>query len=58
MVDIKKRYKAEEVLCHPWIVTHGNSKELPANFDEHRKEMLNELKTKAKQFSQEPFIRT
>ena len=44
VVDVKKRYKAEEVLCHPWIITQGNSKEMPPNLEEYRKELLNELK--------------
>lgn len=57
VVDVKKRFKAEDVLCHPWIITHGNSKELPANLDEYRKELLSELKTKAKQYAQEPFFK-
>jgi hypothetical protein len=57
VVDIKKRFKAEDVLSHPWIITHGKSKEPPANYDEHKKELLNELKTKAKQFAQEPFYK-
>jgi hypothetical protein len=55
IVDIKKRWRAEDVLTHPWIVTHGNTKPLPSNFDEHRKDMLNDLKAKAKVYAAEPF---
>lgn len=54
VVDIKKRWKAEDVLCHPWIISQGNSKPLPPNFEEYKKEHLNELKTKAKLFAAEP----
>ena len=28
VVDPHKRYKAVDVLCHPWILTHGNSKRM------------------------------
>jgi hypothetical protein len=54
-VDIKKRWKAEDVLTHPWIVSQGNSKPLPPNFDEHKKNLLDELKAKAHVYSAEPF---
>ena len=54
VVDIKKRWKAEDVLTHPWIVTQGNSKPQPSNYEEHRREMLNDLRTKAKQYANEP----
>jgi hypothetical protein len=56
VVDIKKRWKAEDVLCHPWILTQGNSKPLSAPYDEVRKEHLSELRTKAKQYMAEPFV--
>ncbi len=55
VVDIKKRWKAEDVLCHPWIISQGNSKPLPPNFDEYKKEHLNELRAKAKIYAAEPF---
>jgi len=55
VVDIKKRWKAEDVLVHPWIVTQGNTKPLPANYDEFKKDYLNELKVKAQAYRAEPW---
>lgn len=55
VVDINKRWKAEDVLCHPWIITQGNSKPLPPNFEEYKKNYLNELRSKAKLYASEPF---
>jgi hypothetical protein len=37
-------------------VTHGNSKSMPTNYDEHKREQLNDLRTKAKQYQAEPFV--
>lgn len=56
VVDIKKRWKAEDVLCHPWIVSQGNTKPLPSNYEEFKREHLNELRAKAKQYAAEPFF--
>jgi serine/threonine protein kinase len=57
VVDIKSRWKAEDVLLHPWIITQGHTKELPANFSEHRKQLLSELKAKGKQYASEPMFK-
>ena len=54
VVDIKKRWKAEDVLIHPWILSQGNSKPL-TNYEEVKKEHLSSLKVKAKQYAAEPF---
>lgn len=51
---MKKRWRAEDVLTHPWIVTHANTQPV-ANYDEHRKQALDELKAKAKAYAAEPF---
>lgn len=55
VVDAKKRWKAEDVLCHQWIITQGNSKPLPANFDDFKKEHTQKLKDKCKKYAAEPF---
>jgi serine/threonine protein kinase len=57
VVDVKKRWKAEDVLTHPWILSNGNTKELPPNLQEYQKKMLNELKLKAKQYASEPMLK-
>ncbi len=54
-VDAKRRWKAEDVLCHQWIITQGNSKPLPPNFEEYKKEHLAKLRAKCKQYAAEPF---
>ena len=53
-MDIKKRWKAEDVLIHPWILSQGNTKPI-GNYDEVKKEPLADLKQKAKQYQAEPF---
>lgn len=55
MVDKRKRWKAVDVLCHPWIVTQGNSRPMPSSFEEHKKEILKDLADKAKIYAAEPF---
>jgi len=35
-VDKRSRYTAVEVLCHPWIITVGGSKELPDLFPQYQ----------------------
>ncbi|CAF0747474.1 unnamed protein product [Brachionus calyciflorus] len=55
VVDKKKRWKAVDVLCHPWIITQGNSKPLPPKFDKFKEEYLKELADKAKIYAAEPF---
>lgn len=57
VVDVKKRWKAEDILIHPWILSYGNTKELPANLEEYQKKILNELKIKAKQYASEPMFK-
>ncbi len=42
------------MLCHPWIISQGYSKELPANYNEYRKELLSDLRAKARQYASEP----
>jgi hypothetical protein len=54
VVDAKKRWKAEDVLCHQWILTLGNSKQLPPNFDDMRKDHLKKLREKQKTYAAEP----
>ena len=60
VVDVKKRWRAEDVLTHKWIVTQGNTRPLPSgsSYDEHKRELLIELKTKAKQYASEPMPTT
>lgn len=53
---MKKRWKAEDVLVHPWILSQGNSKPLGSNYEEIKKEHLSDLKVKAKQYAAEPFV--
>ncbi|KAF6032495.1 DCLK3 [Bugula neritina] len=36
VVDKRSRYTAVEVLCHPWIITVGGSKELPDLFPQYQ----------------------
>ncbi len=57
VVDVSRRWKAEDVLLHPWIITQGNSKALPPNFEEYKKNYLNELRAKAKIYAAEPFAK-
>lgn len=49
VVDKRKRYTAIDVLCHPWIFTHGGSQPPPDNPDEFRKKKRKELESQAKQ---------
>lgn len=41
VVDIKKRYTAQEVLCHPWILNGGDTMTMPdrETMDEMSREM-------------------
>ncbi len=56
IVDTKMRWKAEDVLSHPWILSRGNTKELPKNVDEYRKEVFSDLKAKKKKSAAEPLF--
>lgn len=42
------RYKATDVLCHPWIITQGGSKDSPSDMATHQAQLREELKNKAK----------
>lgn len=56
VVDKNKRWKAIDVLCHPWIVSQGNSKPLPAYFEKFKDDYQNELAEKARNYASEPII--
>jgi hypothetical protein len=56
VVDIKKRWKAEDVLSHAWILSRGNTKELPGDVGEYCKDVLRDLKAKKKQLAAEPLL--
>ncbi len=56
VVDIKKRWKAEDVLSHPWVLNRGNSKQLPEDVEEYCKDVMRDLKVKKKQLAAEPLL--
>ena len=50
---MRKRWKAEDVLAHPWIVSQGNSKTLPPNYEEFRHNFKLEVNRKTRIYAAE-----
>ncbi|XP_064644818.1 serine/threonine-protein kinase DCLK3-like isoform X3 [Lineus longissimus] len=48
IVDRRRRYKAVDVLTHPWIVTLANTQDVPSNMAEHRLTLRADLELQAK----------
>ena len=48
IVNQKRRYTTIDVLCHPWIITLGNSRPAPNDMAAHRHNLRRDYETQAK----------